>query len=60
MWTELGVSDGENIYVWKVKHPDFDKGVRVSVPKVLTQVKVRVTYCSTEKGQISFQGNLAA
>lgn len=60
MWTELGVSDGENVYVWKVKHPEFDKGVRVSVPKLLTSVTVRVTYCATEKGQISFQGQMVA
>jgi len=60
MWTEMGVTDGEAVTLWKVKHPDFEKGLREPLPKVLTQVTVRVTYCATEKGNTVVQGVLVA
>jgi len=58
MWTEMGVTDGLKVTTWKVKHPDYDKGVRVPVPAPLSQVIVRVTYCATEKGNTVVQGDL--
>ena len=58
MWTEMGVTDGETVTLWKVKHPEFEKGIREALPKMLTQVTVRVTYCSTEKGNTVVQGVL--
>jgi len=55
--TVVGVSDGESVYLWTIKH---EKGKEPSLPKLLVQVSVRVTYCATDKGKISVQGVLIA
>lgn len=60
MWTECGVTDGEQVTIWKIKHPDYDRGVRAPTPEVLKQVTVRVTYCATEKGNVVVQGELVS
>lgn len=52
----MGVSDGETVYLWKVKQPDFEKGVVLPTPETFSKVMVRVTYCASEKGQITVQG----
>lgn len=57
--TVLGVSDGENVYLWKVKQPDYERGVLVPTPETFSKVSVRVTYCASEKGQITVQGTAA-
>jgi len=53
--TEVGISDGEQIFLWKIKHDGKE-----ILPKLLVQVSVRVTYCTTDKGKITVSGLLAA
>lgn len=52
--TTTEISDGENVFSMRHRHD----GKPYQPPKLFSEIKVRVTYASTEKGKISVKGVL--
>jgi hypothetical protein len=52
--TTVEISDGEQTYAMRHRHDDKP----YTPPKIFSQITLRVTYASTEKGRISVKGVL--
>jgi hypothetical protein len=52
--TTVEISDGEQVYSMRHRHD----GTPYQPPKIFSQIRVRVTYASTDKGKISVKGHV--